>query len=385
VATQAMHLEKVSPDRTRAVISTSKIPTGDMVRNKDLHFPAIPGLLQTVERWTRREANVYLDAEALAERLFGDYMASNLIVVGAAYQAGVIPLEAASIEDTIRLNGVAVEMNLQAFRWGRLYVQDRAMLERQLRQLEGPDEAAPTPLSELESRMPAATAALRQLLVASGCVGEVRRLAEIRIPELMLYKNMAYAQQYVEFVRKVVTVEAGCAPGQTQLGEAVARYLFKLMAYKDEYEVARLLLKDEFRQRVQAQFGDDAQLTFNLHPPLLRAFGLQQKLRLGTWFTPVLKALRALRGIRGTPFDMFGYAKVRRTERRLIGEYRQLIESLLPGLNEGNYDVAVQIAALPDIIRGYEAIKLASVAEFRRQVEALRRQFWEADSTVMRA
>jgi indolepyruvate ferredoxin oxidoreductase len=385
VATQPMHLEKTRPDRTRAVISTSQIPTGDMVRNKDVHFPAISGLLQTVERWTRRDANVYLDAEALAERLFGDYMASNLIVVGAAYQAGAIPLEAASIEETIRLNGVAVEMNLQAFRWGRLYVQDRAMLERQLRQLEVPDEAAPTPLSELESRMPEATAAVRQLVVALGCVGEARRLAEIRIPELMLYQNMAYAQQYVEFIRKVVTVEERRAPGQTQLGEAVARYLFKLMAYKDEYEVARLLLKDEFLQRVQAQFGDEAQLTFNLHPPLLRAFGVQQKLRLGMWFTPVLKALRALRGIRGTPFDIFGYAKVRRTERQLIREYRHLIESLLPGLNEGNYDIAVQIAELPDMIRGYEAIKLTSVAKFRRQVEDLRRQFWEAETTVRRA
>ncbi|MDQ3830509.1 MAG: indolepyruvate ferredoxin oxidoreductase family protein, partial [Candidatus Tectomicrobia bacterium] len=154
VATQPVHLEKASPDRTRAVVSTSQIPTGEMVRKKDVHFPAMSGLLQTVERCTRHEANVYLDAEALAERLFGDYMASNLIVVGAAYQAGAIPLEAASIEATIRLNGVAVEMNLQAFRWGRLYVQDRAAVERQLKQHEVPDEAAPIALGEPESPPP---------------------------------------------------------------------------------------------------------------------------------------------------------------------------------------------------------------------------------------
>jgi indolepyruvate ferredoxin oxidoreductase len=382
VATQSAHLEKASPDRTRAVISTSQIPTGDMVRKKDVHFPAMAGLLQTVGRWTRHDANVYLDAEALAERLFGDYMASNLIVVGAAYQAGAIPLEAASIEETIRLNGVAVEMNLQAFRWGRLYVQDPASVERQLRQLEVPDEATPTPLSELESRMPAAATAARQLLATSGFVGEVRRLAEVRIPELMLYRNTAYAQQYVAFLQKVVAVEEGRVPGQSQLGEAVARYLFKLMAYKDEYEVARLLLKDEFFQRVRAQFGDDAQLAFHLHPPLLRLLGLKHKLRLRMWFTPALKALRALRSVRGTPVDIFGYAKVRRVERQLIGEYRRLVESLLDDLNEENYELAVQIAELPDMIRGYEDIKLASVAEFRGEAEALRRRYRQADATA---
>jgi indolepyruvate ferredoxin oxidoreductase len=379
VATQSIHLEKASPDRTRAVISTSKIPTGDMVRRKDVLFPGIAGLLQTVERWTRHEANFYLDAEGLAERLFGDYMASNLIAVGAAYQAGAIPLEAGSIEETIRLNGVAVEMNLQAFRWGRLYVQDPTAVERQLKQLEVPDEASP---GALESVTPEAVAAAQQLIETSGFGGEVRRLAEVRIPELIRYQRVAYARRYVEFIRHVVAAEKTQIPGQTRLSQAVARYLFKLMAYKDEYEVARLLLREEFSQRVRAQFGDDAQLAYNLHPPLLRALGLHHKLRLGMWFTPVLKTLRALRGIRGTPLDIFGYAKVRRIERQLIGEYRQLIESLLPELNEENYEIAVQIAELPDMIRGYEGIKLASVVEFRREAEALCKRFRETGASV---
>ena len=149
--------------------------------------------------------------------------------------------------------------------------------------------------------MTEAVAAARALLEGSGFVGEVRRLSEIRVPELILYQNTAYARQYVEFIRQVVAVEEQRVPGHTRLGEAVARYLFKLMAYKDEYEVARLLLQDEFSQRVRKQFGDDAQLAFNLHPPLLRALGLKRKLRLGRWFIPVLKALRRLRVIRGTP------------------------------------------------------------------------------------
>ncbi len=382
VSTTPTNLEKASPERTRAVVSTSQIPTGDMVRDKHVHFPAVSGLVQTIKQCMRQESHIFLDAEDLAERLFGDHMASNLIVVGAAYQAGAIPLKAESIEATIRLNGVAVEMNLQAFRWGRLYVQDYAAVARQLKQLEVPDEATPTPFSELESRRPDAAATARQLLDTSGFVGEVRRLAEIRIPELILYQNAGYARRYVEFVEKVVKAERNRMSGQTRLSEAVARYLFKLMAYKDEYEVARLLLKDAFFQRVRAEFGEDAQLAFHLHPPILRALGLKRKLRLGIWFVPMLKRLRALRRLRGTPLDMFGYARVRRVERKLIGEYRQLIESLLPHLNEDNNELAVEIAELPDLIRGYEGIKLASVAEFHQKVGALRRHFREAESAA---
>ena len=148
-------------------------------------------------------------------------------------------------------------------------------------------------------------------------------------------------------------------------------------------DLARLLLNDEFFQRVRVEFGDDAQPAFNLHPPLLRALGLNHKLRLGMWFVPVLKALRALRSLRGTPLNIFGYARVRRVERQLIGEYRQLIESLLADLDEVNYPIAVQIAELPDLIRGYEDIKLASVGEFRRRVEALLTQFRAADSPAV--
>jgi indolepyruvate ferredoxin oxidoreductase len=382
VATQPVHLEKASPDRTRAVMSTSQIPTGDMVRRKDVPFPARSGLLQAIEACTKSGSNVYLDAEASAEQLFGDHMASNLIVVGAAYQAGAIPLEAASIEETIRLNGVAVEMNLQAFRWGRLVVQDRAVVDRQLRQLTAPDQAAPTLLTELESGKPQVAAAARELLSSSGFAGEVRRLAEIRLPELIRYQSSAYARRYTDFIRKVVAVEGSRVPGKTALGETVARYLFKLMAYKDEYEVARLLLNTEFLQRVRAEFGDEARLAFNLHPPLLRALGLKRKLRLGLWFVPVLKVLRALRCLRHTPLNIFGYARVRRVERQLIHDYQQLIESLLTDLDADNYHLAVQIAALPDLIRGYEDIKLAAVDEFRRLVEAALAEFRAASRTM---
>ena len=204
---------------------------------------------------------------------------------------------------------------------------------------------------------------------------------EIRIPELILYQSVSYTRQYVEFIKTVVAAEQEKTTGRTSLGEAVARYLFKLMAYKDEYEVARLLLKDAFFKRVRAQFGEDAQLAFNLHPPILRALGLQRKLRLGIWFAPILKIFRALSGIRGTPLDIFGFAKARRVEHALIGEYRSLIESLLPHLNDANHDLAIRIAELPDKIRGYEDIKLASVAEFRETARDLCRQFLAPEPT----
>ncbi|MGH8058873.1 MAG: DUF6537 domain-containing protein, partial [Candidatus Entotheonellia bacterium] len=382
VATSPTHLERASADRTRAVVSSSQIPTGDMVRRKDTPFPAVAGLMQKFEGCTRTGANIFLDVEALAEELFGDHMAANLLTLGAAYQAGAIPLEAESIEETIRLNGVAVEMNLHAFRWGRLYVQDRAAVERELERLRPREDPARSALSELASRVPESATSVRELREFGNFQGEVRRLAEIRVPELILYQNVTYARQYVECVRRVVDAERERTPGRTELAEAVARYLFKLMAYKDEYEVARLLLKEAFFQQVRTEFGEDVQLAFNLHPPLLRALGLKHKIRLGPWSIPLFKLLRALRWMRRTPLDLFGFAKVRRVERALIGEYRRMIESILPHLSEDTHNLAVQMAELPDLIRGYEGIKLASVDQFRQKAQELRQQFSETRSVA---
>jgi indolepyruvate ferredoxin oxidoreductase len=257
------------------------------------------------------------------------------------------------------------------------------VVERQLRELKVAPESVARPLTELASHTADVMLAARDLLAASGFSGEVRRLAEIRIPELIRYQSPAYARQYVGFLRQMVAIEDSRVPGQTQLSEAVARYLFKLMAYKDEYEVARLLLNDDFFQRLRAEFGADVQPSFNLHPPLLRALGLKRKLRLGLWCVPLLKALRALRHLRGTPVNIFGYARVRRVERRLIRDYRQLIEGLFPGLTEANYPIAVQLAELPDMIRGYEDIKLRSVEAFERQATTLLAEFRAAKATAV--
>ncbi|HZQ37328.1 MAG TPA: DUF6537 domain-containing protein, partial [Dehalococcoidia bacterium] len=360
VACAPQNLAKADPARTVAVVSTSQVATGQMVTNTAVQFPPLAGMLRGIEAVTRKTANVYLDAQALAEALFGTNLPANLLALGAAWQAGTVPLSLASVERAIRLNGAAVEMNLAAFQWGRAWVAAREQVEAALLQ------AAP-PAPEPAALPPAA----RRLIEASRASGELRRLLEIRVPELIAYQDKAYAAEYVRFVMRVARVEAQRTPGEPALAETVARYLYKLMAYKDEYEVARLQLDPAQRAALRAQFGADARIAWNLHPPLLRALGLKRKLRLGPWFAPALHGLKAAKALRGTPLDPFGYSAVRRTERGLIGEYRALIERALASLSPQTHADAVALAELPDQIRGYEQIKLANVAKFREQAAAV--------------
>ncbi|HMP42968.1 MAG TPA: hypothetical protein PKA05_21515 [Roseiflexaceae bacterium] len=282
-----------------------------------------------------------------------------MIVLGAAYQRGLLPVRAVAIEQAIELNGVAVHMNCDAFRLGRMAVADPAWLDRAEAARRQPPSA------------PDLTPAARTLLESVAATGELRRLLELRIPELIAYQNESYAREYVEFVRRVAAAEQALGHGEQRLSCAVARYLFKLMAYKDEYEVARLSLAPALGQAIEQQFGVGARRNYQLHPPLMRALGWQHKIGFGSWFDTIYRLLVALRRLRGTPFDIFGMAHVRRVERALIGEYRQLIEQALIDLNPTNYERAVQLAELPDLIRGYETIKLTNIARFRAEVQAL--------------
>jgi indolepyruvate ferredoxin oxidoreductase len=348
------NLARARAGHTIAVVSTSQVPTGGMVASVDLRFPGADGLAGSIDKHSRANANVFLDALALAERYFGDHLAANLIVLGAAYQVGAIPISAASIEQAIELNGVAVRMNTQAFRLGRQVVANPASLAEPASQ----NIKAPAAQSQI---MPAA----HVLIDSTGTDGELRRLLEIRVPQLIAYQNSAYAKRYVDFVARVRAAEAAAVPGQTGLSEAVARYLFKLMAYKDEYEVARLHLASGLDRELAEQFGAGAHVQYHLHPPLLRALGWNKKIKLGTWFDRVYRLLMSLRWVRGTPLDIFGYTSMRRLERALIGEYRSLIEQALADLSPGSYERAVELAQLPDLIRGYEDVKLGNVQRFR--------------------
>jgi indolepyruvate ferredoxin oxidoreductase len=250
-----------------------------------------------------------------------------------------------------------VEANIHAFRVGRLVVADPTWV--QTLEAERRDEITVAPKLTQEARA---------LVEAVGATGALKRLLEIRVPELIAYQDLAYAQAYVAFVKRVAETERAVMPGQTRLSIGVARYLFKLMAYKDEYEVARLHLKPELAQSLAEQFGRGAQLTYHLHPPFLRYLGLKQKIKLGKWFDLVYRLLVAMRRLRGTPFDLFGYTPVRRLERALIGEYRALIEEALTNLSPGTYEQAVKLANLPDMIRGYEEVKVRNVERFREEV-----------------
>jgi indolepyruvate ferredoxin oxidoreductase len=357
-ATDVRQLVRARPDRTVAIVSSSHIPTGLMVRNAAVEFPPDSTLHARIDGVTRVRDNVYLDAETLAEFVFGSHLAANFIVVGAAYQAGLVPIRAESIERAIAVNGASVGMNVQAFRVGRQVVADPTWVTT----------LGITRAGAQEPARPALTAEVAALIDGTGAAGELRRLLEVRVPDLVAYQNLGYAKRYTELVGRVARREHELGSG-TALGEAVARYLYKLMAYKDEYEVARLALEPGFDSAVTGAFGAGAKLHYRLHPPALRAMGLKRKIALGRWFDLGFRALRAVRGLRGTAFDPFGYDGIRRLERRLIEEYRELIERELGGLSPATYPRAVKLARLPDLIRGYEQVKRRNIERYRAAVE----------------
>ena len=359
-AADAKNLARANPQRSVAIISTSQVPTGEMIRDTGVEFPQEAHLLELINQQTRAADNVCFDALGLAEALFDNHMMANMILIGAAYQAGLMPMSAEAIEQAIQLNGIQIEANQNAFRTGRLAVADPDWLASLELRCQGSVEIPP-PIS------PTA----QGLIDSVAATGELKRLLAHRVPELIAYQNATYAGRYVADVKKVYDVEQAVCPGVTDLSEAVARYLFKLMAYKDEYEVARLSLKTEVRAALDEQFGEGARFHYHLHPPLLKALGLRNKIKFGRWFDGVYHLLARLKGLRGTPFDIFGYDRVRRVERALIEQYRQLIFSALAGLNADNYEQAVKLARLPDMVRGYDEVKLGNVERFWQEARAL--------------
>ncbi|MBI3014773.1 MAG: indolepyruvate ferredoxin oxidoreductase family protein [Candidatus Tectomicrobia bacterium] len=375
-ATNRANLDRCDPDRTTAVINTTLLLTGEMIRNVFL-TPPTGAILETLARYTRSGQNVCAEARRLAEALFGDYLMTNIFLVGVAYQSGLLPLAAGSIEAAIHLNGVQVEQNVQAFRYGRLQVADPGRL-REL--VESPRPGFEEEKAGALSRLSAADArAYGSMLEPSSHLdGEARRMLAIRIAELIDYQDAKYAGDYLDFVLQVAKAERTWNPSSSKITHLVIRHLYKLMAYKDEYEVARLHLKPAFRNQTRSLFVEPRRLIYNFHPPLLRALGLKRKLALGPWFTPALRVLRALRRLRGTRWDLFGYAAVRREERRLIPWYRETMEAALAHLREDTYPLVVEIARLPDGIRGYETIKRTNAAAARSRAASLMEQLVES-------
>ena len=346
VAADEKTLSVTDPTRTVAIVSTTKVPTGAMVIDTSVAFPPVDELTQRIGDAV--STGTWFDARSLATRLFGDDQYANLLLVGAAYQTGALPLPADAIERAIALNGAAVEQNTQAFRRGRQIVANPRALD-----------PAPTLLPPLV-RVPA-------LRAPEG--SELARLVGIRVSELVDYQDEAYAARYVERVERVRAAEALAVPGSTSLAEAVAENLHKLMAYKDEYEVARLSLDMDIQ--VAQRFGVGARYRWRLHPPILRALGMKRKISLGSWFMPVFRLLNAMRKLRGTRLDIFGYAYIRRVERELIVEYEMIMDRIIDCLDSATHAVAIEVAGLPGLIRGYEHVKLASVERYRTELAIL--------------
>jgi indolepyruvate ferredoxin oxidoreductase len=370
-ATDPKNLDKCGKERTIAVVSTTQTPTGQMVTDRHNLFPGVRGLVAGINRVSREADNVFLDGQAMAEGLFDDAMATNNFMVGVAFQAGTIPLKAESIEAAIKNSGVAVDMSLAAFRWGRMVVVDRAFVEAEVaRQQAGTSVASLPAVTEISS-------AARVLIDATGAKGETRRLLEVRVPELVAYQDEAYAKRYADVVKRVVMAEQKVAPGQTALSEAAARYVYKLMAYKDEFEVARLHADPVFLAQLDAQFEHGYSVKYNLAPPMLSkrdpATGELTKQQYGSWMGTAFKWLSKFKGLRGGALDIFGKTDERRHERQLIEDYIALLEQIVAGLNVANFDAAVALASVPDEIRGYDLVKARSV-EAARALQVLRLQ-----------
>jgi len=348
VAVEARNLA-VLGEGTTAIVSISQTPTGRMATDRSIAYPDIADTVAVIAERVRPGGLTTLDARRYAEALFGGEQFANLMLIGIAHQRGELGLSAAVVEEAIRLNGVAVESNVQAFRRGRQLVVDPAAVEALVgvRQDETP---APSAIVRAESG------------------SELERIVAIRRAELVAYQDESYARRYEEFVETARRAEEGIG-GEGGLAIAVATNAFTLMAYKDEYEVARLALDTTVAASVEETFGTGARASVMLHPPSLRAMGMKRKLRFGPRTRPVLGTLSRMKGLRGTRLDPFGRAEVRVAERRLLAEYLDTMAGLLAGLTPSTYETVRALAELPVEVRGFEGVKLRSIARYdvRRQ------------------
>ncbi len=353
-------LAKLEPGRTHAIINTHQTITGEFTRHPDLAFPTST-LKLSIEAAAGADACDFLEATNLATGLMGDSIATNLFMLGYAWQKGLIPIGLQALERAIELNGTAVPMNLGAFRWGRRAAHDLPAVTKLLAPAE--NVVAFTRLS--------------------------RTLDEIvtsRVKHLTGYQDAALARRYTTLVERVKAVEA--KTGETGLAEAVARNYAKLLSYKDEYEVARLYAETAFAASVDQKFEGDYKLKFHLAPPLFSSRDPQTghlvKKEFGPWMLPVFKLLAKLKGLRNTAFDPFGYTAERKLERALIGQYESLVDELLGGLTPANHALAVKLASIPDDIRGYGHVKDAHLAKAKRKEANLLAQ-WRRPAALKQA
>jgi len=328
-------LSKTQAGFSRAVINAHETVTGDFTHDPDLEIPGAE-LLDAIRRSIGDDAVDAVDATRLATALLGDSIATNLFMLGFAWQQGLIPISEEALMKAIELNRVAIEANKRAFHWGRRAAVDRDAVRAAAFPAES--AAAARPLSET-----------------------VDEIVARRVADLTAYQDAAYGERYANLVRRVEDAERERAPGMSGLTEAVARYYYKLLAIKDEYEVARLYTDGEFLRKLNEQFEGDFKLEFNLAPPLIadrdERTGELKKRTYGPWMLRAFGLLAKLKGLRGTALDVFGRTEERRRERALIGEYEAVVEELIAALDHDNHALAIEIASVPEHIRGYGHVK----------------------------
>ncbi|MCI2809688.1 indolepyruvate ferredoxin oxidoreductase family protein [Eoetvoesiella caeni] len=368
------NLRCCQPELTGAVINSNVLPSGDMIRDPHIKLP-YGDMIEAIGTVSRGSKNVVLDARRIAEGLFGDYVMANMVTIGAAYQAGLLPISSESMEKAITLNGTQVEVNILAFRAGRLSQHNPDALEEMLAR---PFNTLSDRVADLNDRRLDDERIVRLMDSndLSGISEEFKRSIQTRVADLVDYQSVSYARHYLRKIADVAKSERAVLGegGRLEATEAVARYLYKLMAYKDEYEVARLLMQRTFSMRVGQMFTGPVRMVFNLQPPFLRWFGLHRKAELGPWIRPLLHGLSKLKFLRGTAIDPFGYLAVRREERELIRWYESVIDEALLKLNSSNFQTICALLSLPDEIRGYERIKTNNIREAKAKALHLKEQ-----------
>ncbi len=338
----------LSPERSYVVLNSHVTPTAAFMQNPDWTPPGEDATARITQA-VGADRVATLDAEQVATQLLGQTIYANLLMLGYAWQKGRVPVSLEALMRAIELNGVQVESNKAAFEWGRLCAHD---------------------MSKVPLRTPAAQV--------------IQFTRKASVPELIgkhkafltAYQNAAYATQYETFVGKVQSAEGGL--GGSRLAEAVARSLFKLMAYKDEYEVARLHTDESFRKQIEGMFEGDVRIVHHLAPPLFakkNAQGEPVKTAYGPWMRGAFQVLAKFKGLRGTALDPFGYTAERREERALIGEYLESIEAVLRSVNRDNLELALEIARLPQEIRGFGHVKARNLAATRQKWARLMAQW----------
>ena len=368
-AAEQGNLRYATPERTRAVVSTTRVPTADINRNPDQKFPDPESLASHIDGCTSAGGNVYVDSYWMAEQLFADILFANVVLLGAAYQAGQLPISEASLEAAIELNGKSVEDNLQAFRWGRLAVADPGKLEALLGSPE-PDAASVIDAARANVSADAESLKLHEESLAQLALStEGDRVVSFRIAELVAWQDTAWARRYVDTLHRVRSAERAAGRGES-LTVAVARGLHRLMSYKDEFEVARLATSGKSAGRIRQLFDGPVKIANHLHPPSLRRVGIG-KIRIGAWAQPFLRLLYRCRGVRATWFDPFRHNSCRRLERELIGWYEGVVSSLLSATAAGVDEARLlRVALAVDRIRGYEDVKEAAAVSVRAEVDA---------------